>query len=284
VSIEPGQLYVVGTPIGNLADITQRATEVLREVDLIAAEDTRRSRRLLQHLGIRNTLMSVHEHNENSRVPELLHKLGLGRSIALITDAGTPLISDPGYRLVRGARQAGYRVVPIPGPCSVTAALCAAGLPTDRFVFEGFLPARAGGRRRYLEVLAANSATMVFFESGMRLQAALRDMAEVFGADREAVVAKEITKLHEHFEHGSLCQLRCWVDQDPQIRRGEFVLVVAGHDERTVAEDDSRALAILALLLEEMPASRAAALAARITGGRKRDLYLAALRLTSDDE
>jgi 16S rRNA (cytidine1402-2'-O)-methyltransferase len=283
VSIEPGQVYVVGTPIGNLADITQRAIEVLRGVDLIAAEDTRRTRRLLQHLGIHNELISVHEHNERSRVPELLQKLARDCSIALVTDAGTPLISDPGYRLVRAAREAGYRIVPVPGPCSVTAALCAAGLPTDRFVFEGFLPARATARRKFLEALGSNTATMVFFETGMRLPGALEDMEAVFGSNREAVVAKEITKLHEHFERGSLCQLRSWIARDAQIRRGEFVLVVAGRDDHTIDEDEPRTLEILALLLDELPASRAAALTARITGGRKRELYEAALRMTSGD-
>jgi 16S rRNA (cytidine1402-2'-O)-methyltransferase len=274
---------VVATPIGNLGDITQRAVETLRGVDLIAAEDTRRTRGLLQHLGIATALISLHDHNEEQRVPGLLAKLARGLSVALVSDAGTPLISDPGYRLIRRAGDSGYRIVPIPGACSPIAALCAAGLPTDRFVFEGFPPSRAGARRHYLHELRTTTATLVFFESGARLPESLLDMSAILGGGRAAVVAKELTKLHEHFERGDLGELQRWAAQDPNVRRGEFVVMVAGAADEPVGAADPDALRVLRILLKELPAGRAAALAARITGARRGDLYRAALAMAGAD-
>ncbi|MDQ2696633.1 MAG: 16S rRNA (cytidine(1402)-2'-O)-methyltransferase [Pseudomonadota bacterium] len=281
MSIEPGALYVVATPIGNLGDISARALEVLAGVALIAAEDTRHSGRLLAHFGIKTPLVSLHDHNERDRVPGLLAKLRAGGSIALVSDAGTPLISDPGFHLVRSARGQGLRVVPVPGPSSLLAALSAAGLPTDRFVFEGFLPARAGARRERLQALAGEPRTLVFFESGQRLAATLADMQDSFGADRPAVVARELTKAFEEIHGAALAQLGHWLARDPNRRKGEFVVLVHG-----AAADDAdagpQARRLLAALLEELPARRAAAVAAKITGLKTNDLYRLALALTKD--
>ncbi|MDN3517404.1 16S rRNA (cytidine(1402)-2'-O)-methyltransferase [Aquisalimonas lutea] len=277
-----GILYVVATPIGNLGDMTPRAVEILRGCDLVAAEDTRHSGRLLAHFGIRASLRSLHEHNENERTGELLDRLAAGASIALISDAGTPLVSDPGYQLVRGAHQAGVRVIPVPGACSPVAALSASGLPTDRFSFEGFLPARAGPRQRRLQALEQEQRTMVFLESSHRIEASLEAMAAVLGEGREAVMAREITKAHETVRAATLAGLRDEVRSDPDQRRGEFVLVVAGAPAASAS--DAEQDRVLGLLLAEMPVKRAAALAARILDRPRNDCYRRALALRDDSE
>ncbi len=279
VSIEPGVLYVVATPIGNLEDISARALRVLGSVDLVAAEDTRRTRALLTHYGIVRPLISVHEHNEEGRLADLLARLEAGRDVALVSDAGTPLVSDPGYPLVRAARAAGLRVVPVPGASSLLAALSVAGLPTDRFTFEGFLPPRAGARRGRLEALAAEPRTVVFFESSHRIQDSLADMAAALGEERPAVVARELTKRYEQVQDGTLGELARWLAGDDQRRRGEFVVVVAGAPGGPAASDEVAARRVLLALLEELPAGRAAAVAARITGLGRKVLYEMALEL-----
>ncbi|QQE90794.1 16S rRNA (cytidine(1402)-2'-O)-methyltransferase [Azotobacter chroococcum] len=273
----PGMLYVVATPIGNLDDITARALRVLREVAVIAAEDTRHSARLLQHFGITTPLVACHEHNERDQGGRFLARLQGGEDIALISDAGTPLISDPGFHLVRQARAAGIRVVPVPGPCALIAALSAAGLPSDRFVFEGFLPARTAGRLARLEQLKEEPRTLIFYEAPHRLLDCLADLERIMGADRLAVMARELTKAFETFQGLPLGELRAWVAADGNQQRGECVLLVAGWQAPAENSVPAAALRVLELLLKEMPLKRAAALAAEITGVRKNLLYQAAL-------
>lgn len=270
-------LYVVATPIGNLDDITARALRVLREVAVIAAEDTRHSARLLQHFGITTPLVACHEHNERDQGGRFLARLQGGEDIALISDAGTPLISDPGFHLVRQARAAGIRVVPVPGPCALIAALSAAGLPSDRFVFEGFLPARTAGRLARLEQLKEEPRTLIFYEAPHRLLDCLADLERIMGADRLAVMARELTKAFETFQGLPLGELRAWVAADGNQQRGECVLLVAGWQAPAENSVPAAALRVLELLLKEMPLKRAAALAAEITGVRKNLLYQAAL-------
>jgi len=277
IAIEPGVLYVVATPIGNLDDIGARALAVLRGVDRILAEDTRHSARLLQHHGIRNKLLSLHEHNERQRVPQLLDELAGGHALALISDAGTPLISDPGFPLLRELHQRGLRAVPVPGPCSPIAALSVAGLPTDRFAFEGFLPAKGGVREARLRVLADYPHTLVFLEASHRIHATLQAMVTVFGADRRATVARELTKVYEQVLSAGIGELADHF-ADPARCRGEFVVVVAGAE---AGEDLAEARRLLAALLEELPAGRAAALVAKLTGVAKNRLYRLALELRS---
>jgi 16S rRNA (cytidine1402-2'-O)-methyltransferase len=266
-----GILYVIATPIGNLGDLGSRAKDVLAAVDLVVAEDTRRGRKLLDHLGIDNRLVSLYEHNEDSQTPKLLSELRHGRKLALISDAGTPLVSDPGLKLVAGARAAGLAVVSVPGPSAVTAALSVAGLATDRFVFEGFLPRRQGQRRRRLEELAREPRTLVLFEAVHRIEAALEDMIAIFGGDRPAVLARELTKLHEQVESGTLAEIRAAVGKTVPLL-GEFVLVVAGTDATATADDDETRR-VYAILLEELPPSRAVAVCARITGRSRNEVY-----------
>ena len=277
-----GVLYVVATPIGNLDDISARALRILREVALIAAEDTRHSQRLLQHFGINTPLQACHEHNEREQGGRFLTRLLAGDDVALISDAGTPLISDPGFHLVRQARAAGVRVVPVPGPSAVIAALSAAGLPSDRFIFEGFLPAKAAGRRARLEALREEPRTLIFYEAPHRLLESLEALRDTLGAERQVVLARELTKTFETLKGlpaGELCE---WVRGDANQQRGECVLLVAGWqapegDESVSAE----ALRVLDLLLAELPVKRAAALAAEITGVRKNLLYQVALQRQS---
>lgn len=273
-----GTLYVVATPIGNLDDITARALRILREVALIAAEDTRHSQRLMQHFGISTPLAACHEHNERDEGSRFITRLLAGDNVALISDAGTPLISDPGYHLVRQARAAGINVVPVPGACALIAALSAAGLPSDRFIFEGFLPAKAVGRKARLEAIKEEPRTLIFYEAPHRILECLQDMEAVFGADRPALLAREITKTFETLKGLPLSELRAFVEADSNQQRGECVVVVAGW---TAPESEdavsSEAMRILNLLLEEMPLKRAAALAAQITGERKNVLYQVAL-------
>lgn len=272
-----GVLYVVATPIGNRADITQRALDVLGAVARVLAEDTRHSGTLLRSLGIATPLVSLHEHNEQAQVDGLLARLRAGEDLALISDAGTPLISDPGYRLVRAARQAGVTVVPVPGPSALIAALSVAGLPTDRFVFEGFLPPKAAARRGRLQALAAESRTLVFYEASHRIQESLADLAEIFGAGREAVIARELTKNFEQVESATLAELNAWLAADANRLRGEFVVLVAGAPAAEEADIDPEARRVLDILRRELPVKQAAALAAEITGARKNALYQLAL-------
>lgn len=278
MSIDSGVVHVVATPIGNLDDMTRRALSTLRAVDLILAEDTRHTAKLLRHYGIEKPLLSLHEHNERRRIPEVLARLEQGQNVALVSDAGTPLISDPGYELVRQAQAAGLRVVPIPGPSALTCALSVAGLPTDRFVFEGFLPARAGPRRRRLRELAHEPRTLILFEAPHRVEATLSDLASAFGSDREAVVMRELTKVFETVRPGTLGELHAWVTEEPERRRGEFVLVVHGDPSPPEAQALDVDL-LLRTLLEELPLARAVRAAARITGGSRRELYQRALAL-----
>lgn len=274
---EPGRLYVVATPIGNLGDLSPRAGEVLAAVDQVAAEDTRRTGVLLDHLGLRKSMVSLHEHNEEVRVPALIERLVAGESIALVSDAGTPLVSDPGYRLVKAAHEAGVTVSPIPGPSSVVAALSVAGLPTDRFLFQGFLPAKSGPRRAALEELAAEHATLVFLESSHRILACLQDMMQALGGQRLILVARELTKLHETLLRGCLREVVDRLAADPNQRRGEFTLVVEGAPAQPGDQVQLDAQQVLEILLEQLPVKQAVALAARITGQPKNALYKQAL-------
>jgi 16S rRNA (cytidine1402-2'-O)-methyltransferase len=274
-----GMLYVVATPIGNLGDISARALEVLKAVSLIAAEDTRHSRKLLVHYGIGTALQAVHEHNERDVTGRLLQKLSTGADIALISDAGTPLISDPGYYLVRSARQAGIRVVPVPGPSALIAALSVAGLPTDRFVFAGFLPVKQAARRQRLQGLVTEAGTLVFYESSHRIADCLADMAACLGGEREATLARELTKTFETVLTGTLGDLLEQLQADSQQQKGEFVVMVQGAPPRDPAAIDTAAEQMLAVLLSELPLKQAAALAAKITGLSKNVLYEQGLKL-----
>lgn len=273
-----GSLYVVATPIGNLDDISARALKLLREVSLIAAEDTRHSQRLMQHFGISTPLAACHEHNERDEGSRFITRLLAGDDVALISDAGTPLISDPGYHLVRQARAAGINVVPVPGACALIAALSAAGLPSDRFIFEGFLPAKASGRRARLEQVREEPRTLIFYEAPHRILECLQDMEAVFGGDRPALLARELTKTFETLKGLPLDELRQFVESDSNQQRGECVVLVAGWTAPQGGEAiSSETMRILDLLLKEMPLKRAAALAAEITGERKNVLYQLAL-------
>ena len=265
-------LYIVATPIGNLEDITLRALRVLGEADVVAAEDTRHSRRLLAHHGIDRPLLALHEHNEEQQAGRLVERLRGGETVALISDAGTPLVSDPGYRLVRQASEAGIAVVAVPGPSAVTAALSVSGLPTDRFTFEGFLPARQAARRKALDALRDEVRTMVFFESSHRIAESLDDLRTTFGAEREAAVCRELTKQFETVLRAPLDELCAQVATDSDQRRGEFVLVVAW-----ASTDNERgltaALELARELREQVGASQAARVAARIHGVSRREVY-----------
>ncbi|WP_255359714.1 MULTISPECIES: 16S rRNA (cytidine(1402)-2'-O)-methyltransferase [Halioglobus] len=265
-------MYIVATPIGNLGDMGQRAIEVLAGADLIAAEDTRHSARLLQHFGVTTPAIPYHEHSGDRTPERIMQTLAEGGAVALISDAGTPLISDPGYRLVRDVQSAGYPVVAIPGPCAAIAALSACGLPTDRFRFEGFLPARAGPREQRLQCLVDESATLVFYEAPHRVLEVLGAMAAVFGEEREAVLVRELTKTFETLRRAPLAELEAFVASDANQQKGEIVLVIAGRDERDVTLDAATAK-LLQRLAEEMPGKKAAAIVAEHTGLRKRELY-----------
>lgn len=269
-----GCLYVVATPIGHLDDLSPRAAKVLAEVDLIAAEDTRHTQQLLAAKGLRRPLLALHDHNEAQQVEQLLARLRAGEHLALVSDAGTPLISDPGFRLVRAAREAGFKVSPIPGACAAIAALSVAGLASDRFVFEGFLPAKSSARRERLQALQDESRTLLFYESSHRIEECLADMAAELGAARQAVLARELTKLFETVLSGSLEALCAQLAADANQRKGEFVVIVQGASENT----DARLLEgqrVFALLREHLPASKAAKLAAEISGAPRKALYSA---------
>ncbi len=271
-----GTLYVVATPIGNLGDISERALTVLRQADLIAAEDTRHCRRLLTHFGIATPTTALHDHNERSRIPELLEHLRAGRTLALVSDAGTPLINDPGLPLVRAAHEAGIRVSPVPGPCAAVAALSAAGLATDRFAFEGFPPRTQNARREFFLALRDEPRTLVFYESSHRLVACLTDLAATFPPERRLVIAKELTKVHERFIATRIAEATAQFDAHPDWHKGEFVLIVEGApcDKAVLSAEQRR---ILHLLLGECSLKTAVALAEKITGARKKLLYQAAL-------
>lgn len=275
MSIETGILYVVATPLGNRKDISFRAVEVLAAVDLIAAEDTRHSRPLIRHLGIETPMLAMHEHNERQLVDKLTSRLRAGESLALISDAGTPLISDPGFPLVRECHRQGIQVCPIPGPNAAICALSAAGLPTDRFRFEGFPARTPSARREQLEGLCGETATLVFYESSHRITACLADMAQVFEPKRPAVLARELTKLHETIISATLGALCDKLALEPLQRKGEFVILVAGREKQPqLAAETER---ILRLLAAELPLKQAALLASRITGEKKNRLYQLAL-------
>ena len=278
-----GILYVVATPLGNLQDLSPRGREILDGVDLVLCEDTRHTGHLLSALGIATPRRSLHEHNEAARVPEIVAGLKQGRSYALVSDAGTPLVSDPGYRLLAEARVEGLNVSPIPGPCAPIAALSVAGLPTDRFAFEGFLPAKGAARRARLGELAEEPRTLVFFETGRRIGAALGDFVAIFGPDRPATLARELTKAYESVYRGSLAELGQRVKDDPDAVRGEMVLVVEGAAPGDVAGGPELGR-LLRTLLEELPPSQAARLAAKLTGAKRRDVYDMARRLTGGEE
>lgn len=273
-------LYVVATPIGNMGDVSARAREILAGVGAVAAEDTRHSGHLLRELGLERPLVSLHEHNERARSVELVARLRAGESIALVCDAGTPLVSDPGYQLVRAAIEAGIVITPLPGPCAAITALSAAGLPSDRFCFEGFLPARAAARRRRLTELAAEMRTLVLYEAPHRLSDCLEDLAAACGESRRACVARELTKRFETFYRGSLGELALRAKDDPDMRRGESVVLVEGSTEQEPAA--ARLDETLVVLLRYLPPSPAAAAAAGLTGVRRAEAYARALKLTKE--
>lgn len=279
VSNDNGCLYVVATPIGNLGDIGQRAIDVLAGADLIAAEDTRHSGRLLRHLGIERPLMALHEHNERERMGAVLSRLGEGQRVALISDAGTPLISDPGYPLVRACHAAGFRVSPVPGPSALTAALSVSGLPTDRFLFQGFVPRKAPARQAMLAGCAGETATQVFYESSHRIVDTLVAMCHAFGGDRELALCRELSKLHETIHLGPLREQLARVEADANQRKGEFVLVLAGAPVIQASVGDRLDEVLTVLLDEGLPVSQAAGIASRLAGVGKNAAYRRALEL-----
>jgi 16S rRNA (cytidine1402-2'-O)-methyltransferase len=273
-----GRLQVVATPIGNLADLSARAREALSGADVIAAEDTRRTRVLLRAIGIARPLVSLHEHNESQRTPELLARLAAGETIALVSDAGTPLLSDPGLELVQRAARAGFEVHAIPGPSAITSALAVAGLPTDRFCFEGFLPSRERERRTALAALAHEPRTLVFFEAPHRIVRTLADMAAEFGAERPAAVARELTKAHETIYRGTLQELLARAQAEENFQRGEITLVVHGASAPTAGVDGQLLRRTVELLAQELPPGRVAAIAAQLTGATRAAAYALATR------
>jgi 16S rRNA (cytidine1402-2'-O)-methyltransferase len=278
-----GTLYIVATPIGNLQDITFRAIETLKSVSLIVAEDTRHSQPLLQHYAINTKILTLHEHNERESTEKLLNQLKQGLSIALISDAGTPLISDPGFHLVKAARAGGIKVVPLPGPCAAIAAMSVSGVATDRFVFEGFLPAKAGARKLRLEKLRNEERTMIFYEAPHRIQALLQDMLQVFGSNRMVVMARELTKLFETITAQPLAALIAWVDADTNQRRGEIVVIVEGKDSKT-EENEPSFKHTLAILLDALPLKQAVEVTMKLTGQKKNTVYETALQLKNKSE
>lgn len=283
-----GALFVVATPIGNLQDLSPRAAACLRDAELLLAEDTRHTRKLLEACGIARTgaVESLHEHNERQRVPALVERLLAGATVALVTDAGTPLMSDPGALLVAEAARAGVAVVAIPGPCAAIAALSIAGLPTERFVFEGFLPAKSHARREALSQLARESRTLVFYEAPHRLAATLQDLVDAFGAERAAAIGRELTKRYECTYRGTLGELAQRSERDADMTRGELVIVVAGADAQAAdarAAREQEAGRVLGVLLGELPVSQAARIAAQITGTGRSEMYARALALKRAD-
>lgn len=275
-----GTLYVVATPIGNLADISERAIQTLTSVNWVAAEDTRHSKPLLQHFAINQSLISLHEHNEAARSEQLLQKLLAGENGALVSDAGTPLINDPGFVLVKRLREAGVRVVPIPGPSAVITALCAAGLPTDSFSYQGFLPAKSNKRKLQLQQLLADSATLVFYESPHRLLATLADMLELFGAEREIAVARELSKQYEQFVSGTLHEVHDFFKENSDKVRGEFVLMLKGADlEKDEVQSTEFDPMINAMLKQNLPVKQISEIIADVLSVKKKQVYQRVLEL-----
>ena len=273
-----GKLYVVATPIGNLEDLTPRARKTLAEVTLIAAEDTRHTGRLLMHIGCKTPLIALHDHNEEQVTEKLIARLINGESLALVSDAGTPLISDPGFRLVREAHRNDITVVPVVGASAVTAALSTAGIATDRFCFEGFLAAKSGARKAQLAALSSEPRTLVFYESVHRIRDSISDMIEAFGQQRTAFIGRELTKMHEQCVQGSLASIATMLDEQEVTSKGEFVIVVAGNSEAVQSAADVDRL--LVLLADRLPTKEAAGIVAEVFGLRKNELYerLLALR------
>lgn len=282
ITIESSTLYIVATPIGNLGDITLRAIDTLKKVDLVAAEDTRHSGILLQHLGIQAKLYPLHDHNEQQKAQFLIEKLQAGLSIALISDAGTPLINDPGYHLVKACHQQQIKVVPIPGACAAITALCVSGLPTDRFCYEGFLPAKSKARIDYLTQLLEETRTIVCYESTHRIMDSLYDIQSVFGHERIVVLAKELTKSWETIVQRPVNQIIDWLNDDPNRQKGEFVLIIEGFHKNTTDEIDPMAIKLLNRLQTELPLKTASAIVAEMYGLKKNQLYQFALTHKSE--
>ena len=272
-----GTLFVVATPIGNLEDLTPRARQTLASVDLIAAEDTRHTMRLLSNIGAKPALMALHDHNEEKAAHTVINALESGKDVALVSDAGTPLVSDPGFRLVRDAHKQGIKVVPLPGASAVTAALSAAGLPTDRFCFEGFAPSKRAARRKWLDELADEARTIVLYESVHRISDCLADLEEIFGADRNAFIGRELTKLHEQCVQGPLGELKRQVDEGDIVNKGEFVIVVSGAERGDDSDIDVDRM--LMLLSAHLSAKEVARITAELTGQKKNALYERILEL-----
>ncbi len=280
MSVQTGVFYVVATPIGNLGDITQRAVEVLNSVDLIAAEDTRNSQKLLRHFSIQVPMMAFHEHNERDQCSEIIRRLEDGKSIALISDAGTPLISDPGYKIVTLVHQHGLKVVPIPGACALITALSVAGMPTDHFCFEGFLPAKVGAREKILKELKDETRTLVFYEAPHRILACVESIAAIFGDQRKLTLLRELTKIYETIKNTTAIELGHWIRENPEQQKGECVLVVEGAERIDDPEQaEIRIDVLLQSLLEKMSVKDAAQVCAELTGKKKNSLYEQALLL-----
>lgn len=271
--MQTGTLYIVATPIGNLNDITLRALNTLKAVDIIAAEDTRHSSKLLKNFEINKPLFALHDFNEANKAQALINKLQQGKNIALISDAGTPLISDPGYKLVRLVKDANITVTPIPGPCAAIAALSAAGLPTDKFIFEGFLPVKTTAQKARLEELKTETRTLIFYEAPHRLLNTLKNIKAIFGAERVAVLAKELTKTFETIYSAEITEIITWLEAEPARQKGEFVLLIHGANPKPNNDIDPETLRILQILRTELPNKQAAVLTARITGISKNKLY-----------
>ena len=279
-TVDNGTLYIVATPIGNLGDITQRALDTLKLADRVYAEDTRNTRKLLTHFGIKGDLQALHDHNERHKVNTIKQWLDDGENIALVSDAGTPLISDPGYHLVSELGELGYQIVPIPGASAIVTALSIAGLPTDRFTFEGFLPAKNIGRNKALLANLKEPRTQVYYESSHRISVTIDALVEIFGAERKVVLARELTKLYEQVYRGDLQGLQHWINDDAMHRKGEFVLMVAGYAEEIDSDEiNSSTEELLKILVDELPVKQAAVLAAKITGRKKNELYKQAMEL-----
>ncbi len=276
-------LYIVSTPIGNLGDMTPRAIEVLRQVDVIAAEDTRHSKRLMNHFGIATPLIPCHDHNERHQAEMIVRRMQAGETVALISDAGTPLISDPGFYLVRSVREAGFRVVPVPGACAFVAALSVSGLPTDRFYFEGFLPAKGAGRCKRIEALAAFSSTWGVYESPHRIMDLMEDLSAVLGDGRYITLAREITKTFETVIAGTVSEVQAVLASDSNQQRGEFVVLVEGYKEEESSEISPEIEKMLQRLMDDLPIKKAASVVADLTGVRKKVLYELGLKLKSDE-
>jgi len=280
VSTNSGTLYIVATPIGNLDDISLRARDVLASVDLVAAEDTRHSKILFSKLGIKTKTVSYHDHNERKMAADLIDKMLGGMNIGLVSDAGTPLINDPGYHLVSAAHESGIKVVPIPGPSALIAALSAAGLATDRFVFEGYLPAKSGPRRKRLSELVSETRTLIFYETPYRILEFIRDAIFVFDADRMVTIARELTKIHETIHRDRLGNLPDWLDSEQACLKGEFVILIQGGTRQQQQNEDVRR--ILKILLQEISLKDAVNIAAKITGRKRNEVYKQAIEMQHD--